>query len=123
MIDVAYILTKNLRLIRAISNLYGARRGFIGSFRLTRSVLNHQAVTSTVAIGGGLVQQVVVGHGLASRLSTRLGKGVVNGLITARIGLAAHDLCRPVSFTTIKRPGVTRYINMLAGLGTKKETS
>ena len=42
--------------------------------------------------GGALT---VVGQGLAARLSAKLGEGVLNGLLTARIGLAALAVCRP----------------------------
>jgi uncharacterized membrane protein YcjF (UPF0283 family) len=32
----------------------------------------------------------------------RLGEGVINGLLTARIGIAAMDLCRPLAFRAVK---------------------
>ncbi len=54
-------------------------------------------------MGDSLLGQVV-GHGVAARLSARLGEGVVNGLLTARIGLAAMDLCRPLPFLGVQRP-------------------
>ncbi|MGO8315977.1 DUF697 domain-containing protein, partial [Rhizobium ruizarguesonis] len=57
----------------------------------------HLAVTGSIAVGDSLVKQVL-GHGLASKLSARLGEGVINGLMTARIGIAAMDLCRPLAF-------------------------
>ena len=56
-----------------------------------------------MALGDTLIQQIV-GHGLAARLSARLGEGVVNGLMTGRIGLAAMDVCRPLPFLAEKRP-------------------
>jgi hypothetical protein len=68
--------------------------GFVGMARLGRAVLAHLAVTGTIAMGETLIQQIV-GHGLAARLSARLGEGVVNGMMTARIGIAAMDVCRP----------------------------
>ena len=46
----------------------------------------------------GLVHQVV-GQGLAAKLSSRLGEGVINGMLTARIGLACIELCRPLPFS------------------------
>jgi putative membrane protein len=36
-------------------------------------------------------------------LSARLGEGVLNGLLTARFGLAAVDLIRPVPFAALPR--------------------
>jgi putative membrane protein len=40
----------------------------------------------------------VVGAGLAARLSAKLGEGVLNGVLTARVGLAAIEICRPMPF-------------------------
>ena len=40
--------------------------------------------------------QHVIGKGLIGRLSARFGEGAVNGILTARIGLAARDVCRPI---------------------------
>jgi putative membrane protein len=42
--------------------------------------------------------QQVLGLGLAARISAKLGEGVLNGLMTARFGLAALEVCRPLPF-------------------------
>ncbi|MCA0344577.1 MAG: DUF697 domain-containing protein, partial [Proteobacteria bacterium] len=47
------------------------------------------------------------------KLSARLGEGVINGLMTARIGIAAMDLCRPMPFRALKRPGIGDFIGDL----------
>ena len=39
-------------------------------------------------------------------LSQRLGEGVLNGLLTARLGLAAVDVTRPLPFTALPRPAL-----------------
>ncbi|MBX4969774.1 YcjF family protein [Rhizobium binae] len=108
-VDLLYVLYEAVRLIRAMAELYGGRPGTLGMFRLLRDVLAHLAVTGSIAVGDSLVQQVL-GHGLASKLSARLGEGVINGLMTARIGIAAMDLCRPLAFRTLKRPGIGDFI-------------
>lgn len=112
LIDVGYVLYENMRLIRAISFHYGGRPGIASSFRLVRRVLTHLAATGAVAIGDSLVQQLV-GHGIAARLSARLGEGVVNGLLTARVGIAAIDVCRPLAFDEEKRPGAGEFLSEL----------
>ncbi|WP_102959133.1 YcjF family protein [Mangrovicella endophytica] len=113
LVDIAYVLFETVRLIRLMSELYGARPGTIGLLRLVRNVVAHLAVTGSIALGDGLVQQVV-GHGLAAKLSARLGEGVVNGLLTARIGLSAMDLCRPLPFLRLRRPSVGDFIGDLS---------
>jgi putative membrane protein len=62
-------------------------------------------ITGGMAMGDSLVQQVL-GAGLAARLSARLGEGVFNGLLTARIGLSAIAVCRPLPFAALPAPGV-----------------
>jgi putative membrane protein len=102
-VDVLFVLWESVRLIRRIAALYGGRPGLIGLARLLKAVVSHLAVTGSIAIGDTIVQQVV-GHGLAGRLSAKLGEGVVNGLMTARIGLSAMDVCRPLPFLAGERP-------------------
>ena len=109
LVDVAFVAIENLRLMRRIADLYGGRPGTLGFWRLARNVVAHLAVTGSIAVGDSMVQQVV-GHGLAARLSSRLGEGVVNGLLTARVGIAAMDVCRPVPFLSVKRPGIGDFV-------------
>lgn len=113
LVDLLYVLYESARLVRGIADLYGARPGTLGLLRLMRDVVAHLAVTGSIAVGDGIVQQIV-GHGLASRLSARLGEGVVNGMMTARIGIAAMDLCRPLPFQALKKPGIGEFAGDLA---------
>ncbi|MEM6462060.1 MAG: TIGR01620 family protein [Pseudomonadota bacterium] len=121
LLDVGYVLFEAMRLIRNLATLYGGRPGTIGSVRLARDVIAHLAVTGSMAVGDGVIQQLM-GHGLASKLSARLGEGVINGLMTARIGIAAMDLCRPMGFHNLKRPGIGDFVGELTrqATGTRK---
>ncbi|WP_411035786.1 YcjF family protein [Shinella sp. BYT-45] len=112
LVDLGYVVYESSRLVRGMAELYGGRPGKIGMLRLMRDVIAHLAVTGSIAMGDSLVQQVL-GHGLASKLSARLGEGVINGLMTARIGIAAMDLCRPMPFRALKRPGIGDFISDL----------
>lgn len=112
LVDLGYVIYESARLIRAMADLYGGRPGSLGLLRLMRDVIAHLAVTGSIAVGDSVIQQVL-GHGLASKLSARLGEGVINGLMTARIGIAAMDLCRPMPFRALKRPGIGDFIGDL----------
>lgn len=116
LVDIGFVLFENMRLIRRIAEHYGGKPGFFSSLRLFREVITHLAATGAIAVGDGLMQQVI-GHGLAARLSARLGEGVVNGLLTARIGIAAIDVCRPLVFDAQKRPGVSDFLSELTKTG------
>jgi putative membrane protein len=106
LIDVLFVFAASLRLIRQLARLYGGRPGALGMIALMRHVIAHVAITGGMAASDSLVQQVL-GHGLAAKLSQRLGEGVLNGLLTARLGLAAIDVTRPLPFTALPRPVLT----------------
>lgn len=103
LIDVLFVFVAALRLIRQLALLYGGRPGTLGMIRLLRQVIAHVAITGGMAASDTLVQQML-GHGLAAKLSQRLGEGVLNGLLTARLGLAAIELTRPLPFAALPQP-------------------
>ena len=107
--DVAVALLANVRMIRAIAVIYGGRGGFLGSLRLMRAVMVHLLATGAVAVGDDLIHSVA-GGGLLSKLSRRFGEGVINGALTARVGVAAIEVCRPMPFVVLPRPRVTNLV-------------
>jgi putative membrane protein len=109
-VDMFFVLVTALGLVRSLALLYGGRPGTLGLFKLLRHTVSHIAVTGGVAASDSLIQQVI-GHGLAAKLSARLGEGVLNGLLTARLGLAAIEATRPLPFTALRAPA----LNDLAG--------
>ncbi len=102
-IDMIFVFANTLFLVRKLATLYGGRPGLLGMLRLGRHVISHLALTGGIAIGDSIVQQVL-GHGIAAKLSARLGEGVLNGLLTARLGIAAIEVTRPLPFAALPRP-------------------
>jgi len=96
-VSVGYVLVENLRLLRNLAGLYGGRPGFAGTARLARMVLTHIVATGSIALTDDLIGQFL-GQDLLRRVSRRLGEGVFNGALTARIGAAAVEVTRPLPF-------------------------
>lgn len=117
LVDVIFVAVEIMRMIRRLATLYGGRPGTIGFLRLARRAIGHLAITGGMAAGESLFQQVL-GHGIAARISTRLGEGVINGILTARIGLAAIDVCRPLPFVFARAP---RLADIIAELTRRAE--
>ena len=114
--DVVTALTANLRMIRRIAEVYGGRAGTLGSWRLTRAVMTHLVATGAVAVGDDLIGSAL-GGSVLSKVSRRFGEGVVNGALTARVGVAAMEVCRPLPFGEGQRPSVTALVKRaLTGL-------
>lgn len=114
--DVVAALSANIRMIRRVAEIYGGRSGALGSWRLTRAVMTHILATGAVAVGDDMIGSIAGGSAL-SRISRRFGEGIVNGALTARVGIAAMEVCRPLPFTRGKRPSVTATVKRaLTGL-------
>ena len=114
--DVVAALTANIRMTRRIAEIYGGRSGTLGAWRLMRAVLTHLVATGAVAIGDDLIGSVA-GGSVLSRVSRRFGEGVVNGALTARVGVAAMEVCRPLPFGAGRKPSVTALVRRaLTGL-------
>ncbi|WP_372395437.1 TIGR01620 family protein [Azospirillum sp. HJ39] len=115
LLDFAVVLWRNLKLVREIAALYGARPGYVGSLRLLRRMLANIAVAG-VTESAHHVAVEALGGSLAAAISTRMGQGVINGLLTARVGLTAMHLCRPIAFGPDNRPSLTRIRKELLSL-------
>ena len=105
LVDMLFVLITALGLVRKLAVLYGGRPGALGLLRLMKQVVSHLTVTGGIAVGDSLIQQMI-GHGVTAKLSARLGEGVLNGLLTARLGLAAIEVTRPLPFAVLARPAL-----------------
>ena len=106
LVDMFFVLVTALGLVRKLAVLYGGRPGALGLLRLLKQVVSHLTVTGGIAVGDSLIQQVI-GHGVTAKLSARLGEGVLNGLLTARLGLAAIEVTRPLPFAVLPQPALS----------------
>lgn len=117
-LDILFVAAQNLRMLREIATLYGGRPSTLSTFRLARMVIGHLAVTGGLALSDSVIQHVV-GKGLIGRLSARFGEGAVNGILTARIGLAAVDVCRPLPQDAEAKETLTSLVRELVNFGSE----
>jgi putative membrane protein len=105
LLDSAIVLWRTLAMLRALARLYGVRPGPVASIRLLRRTLAH-----VLAAGmGELLSDAAIetaGASLLSVISTRIGQGAVHGLLAARLGLAAVQICRPLPFIEGELPSM-----------------
>lgn len=102
-LDAMAILYINLRMIRRIAQSYGGRGGWLGGWRLMKQVAAHLAATGAVALADDLIGPAL-GGGAVAKLSRRFGEGLLNGALTARVGVAAMEVCRPLPFHVLPKP-------------------
>jgi putative membrane protein len=115
LIDMLFVGAENLRMLRRLATLYGARPGTLSLLKLARMVVTHIMLTGGIALGDDVIQQMV-GHGLTAKLSARLGEGLFNGALTTRIGIAAIDVCRPLPYLEVQRPRFRELVAEVAGV-------
>lgn len=104
-LDAVAVLYLNVRMIREIAVVYEGRAGWLGSWRLLKQVIVHLAATGVIALGDDFFG-AILGGGVLAKLSRRAGEGAINGALTARIGIAAMEVCRPLPFRALPKPSL-----------------
>lgn len=120
-LDILFVGAQNLAMLREIASLYGGRPSTLATFKLARMVVTHLAVAGGLALSDNFLH-LFVGKGLLGRLSARFGEGAVNGILTARIGLAAREVCRPVPQEQSKREKLSTMVKELANFSSENKT-
>ena len=104
-VDVGFVLAQSFMLISRVATIYSGRPGGLAIWRLSARVAAHLAITGGVAVATDALSQFL-GAGLVSRISSKLGEGVLNGVLTARVGLSAIAVCRPMPFRALAPPAL-----------------
>ncbi|NLS12631.1 TIGR01620 family protein [Vibrio sp. SM6] len=93
--DMLLVASRNLQMINSIATVYGMELGYWSRLRLFKLVLINMAAAgaSEVAIDASVDLMSV---DLAGRMSARVGQGIGVGLLTARLGIKAISLLRPL---------------------------
>lgn len=107
LLDAAAVLFLNVRMVRQVAAVYGGRAGWLGSWRLLKQVAFHLAATGAIALSDDLLG-AVMGGGALAKISRRAGEGLLNGALTARIGVAAMEVSRPMPYRALPQPSVKK---------------
>lgn len=112
-VDMAFIAWRNIRLINRIAVIYGIELGYYSRIRLFRMVL----INIAFAGASELIREVGMdwlSQDITARLSTRAAQGIGAGLLTARLGIKAMELCRPLPWIDNK-PRLADFRHQLIG--------
>jgi putative membrane protein len=120
--SVGFVAYENFRMLRTLAGVYGGRPGFISVLRLMRLIAAHLAVTGGIAFTDDILGQFL-GHGMTSRLSKRLGEGLINGGFTIRIGIAAIEVLRPLPYIEARQPRLREFVSEFLKVGQKADTN
>ncbi|HCG6120544.1 TPA: TIGR01620 family protein [Vibrio parahaemolyticus] len=93
--DMLLVAWRNFKMIDNLSKVYGVELGYASRIKLLRAVFVNMAMAgaSELAIDAGMD---LMSMDLAGKVSARAGQGLGVGILTARLGLKAMALLRPL---------------------------
>lgn len=109
--DFMITLGRNIDLISRLADLYYGRPGLLGTLKVGRDVLGTAAMAGALEYVSDNVTSALseVTGSWSARILGPLGQGLVNGVVTLRIGAAARMRCRSTGGARLRwriwRPG------------------
>ncbi|RTE67749.1 DUF697 domain-containing protein [Amphritea opalescens] len=103
-LDMLLSLWRSLKMIDEVAQVYGIRPSLPNRYKLLKQVIHQLIFVGATDI---MVDQLMSEFGAASlttMTSTRIGQGVGAGIYTARIGIAAMKVSRPIEFSGSNTP-------------------
>ncbi|SDK80909.1 putative membrane protein [Modicisalibacter muralis] len=97
LVDMMLVAWRNLAMLERIAALYGLELGYASRLRLFRRVLANMAFAGASEMASEASMELF-SMNLASKLSARAAQGLGVGLLSARLGLRALRLTRPLPF-------------------------
>ncbi|ADT86949.1 TIGR01620 family protein [Vibrio sp. Vb2880] len=93
--DMLLVAWRNFKMIDQLADLYGVELGYWSRLKLFKAVLVNMAAAgaSELAIDASMD---LLSMDLAGKISARAGQGLGVGILTARLGLKAMSLLRPL---------------------------
>ncbi len=103
LLDGVLVLWRTTLMLRAIARLYGVAPGPAATLSLLRRCLRNAALAGLADIVTHAAFEHA-GASLAAMLSARAGQGAGNALLSARLGIQAIKLARPLPFVAEEEP-------------------
>ncbi len=114
--DMLLTLWRNIKMIEAVTKVYGIRPNLRNRLKITTFVLNNIAFAgasqSLLDASNGMIQSLSESatQALLSTVGANIGQGVGAALITARVGSVTISACRPIPFAEGQAPKVKDFL-------------
>jgi putative membrane protein len=89
-IDMMILLFVNIKMVNEIVKLYGFRAGISGNIKILTRVAEQLAFLGASEIASGVAQS------FTAKIAAAVAQGTGNAIFTARVGIAAMEVVRPV---------------------------
>lgn len=109
-LDMLLSLWRSLKMIDEIAQVYGIRPSLQNRYKLLKQVTHQLLFVGATEV---VIDQMMseVGAATLTMTSSRIGQGIGAGIYTARIGIAAMAVSRPIEFNNDHKPKLKSVIN------------
>jgi len=107
--DMLLTLWRNLKMIDALTRIYGIRPSYRNRLRILTQVLNNMAFAGATQMASDYVASIGDSP-LLPQLMGRVGQGLGSALISTRIGLLTLHQCRPIAFDDGDTPKIRDFL-------------
>lgn len=106
LLDMLIVLWRNIRMMNQVSEIYGLHLGYWGRISLIRNIFHSMLYAGAAEILSD-AGNYALSAGITGKISTRIAQGMGAGVLTARIGLKAINLSRPLPWLSETKPGLS----------------
>ena len=105
-LDMLLSLWRSIKMIDDVAQVYGMRPSLSNRYKLLRLVIHQLAFVGISELVISNVMEEFGSSALTSMASARLGQGLGAGIYTAKIGMAAMKVSRPIAFAKDNQPKI-----------------
>jgi len=109
-LDMLLCSWRSIKMIDEISEVYGLRPSLLNRLKLVKSVARQMIFVGASELAIDMSTEVLGSQSLAAMASARVAQGIGAATYTARIGIAAMRVTRPIEFSEAKLPSSSALI-------------